>query len=88
MHLVIDIHVEHNTYYNVELREGCRITLDTVSDELKALNAEVLDYYLDYDRSEVIIDIEPESALSMLVLTDHWLKAHIRKDNNDFESKT
>lgn len=79
MHLALDIHVENPLWRESELREGCEQTLADVADELKTMNASIYDHYLDRDRSEVIIDIEPESAYSLIILKDHWLKDYIRK---------
>ena len=78
-HLALDIHSENPLWRDSELREGCKITLEEVADELKAMNAEIYDHYLDLDRAEVIIDIEPESAYSLIILKGHWLKDYVRK---------
>lgn len=78
-HLCVDLHVKHSRYHESELKMGCEIALEEIASELQQFRASIYDHYLDLDRSEVIIDIEPLSAYSLIVLKDHWLKDHIRR---------
>lgn len=61
------------------LNAWCTEIIDEINEALSPFNAKAVDHYLNHDGGEVIIDIEPETAYTMIMLNDHWLKSYIKQ---------
>lgn len=80
MHILVNLREGmDSTSDDFYLNTWCTEVIDEINEALSPFDAKSVDHYLNYDSGEVIIDIEPETAYTMIVLTDHWLKSYIKQ---------